>query len=99
LLLDDLEWSNDASPSGAKPPFPMSASEFSEPHMRAVFDLLVRQHPSFNEFRVQDGNWGWAKKGEGTRRYEVVASRSLAGLAMQGAWRAARTISAKIPRR
>lgn len=91
LLLDDLEWSYAASPSGANPPFRMSTEERVQPHMRAVFDLLVRQHPNFTQFRVQDGNWGWAQKApDEPRRYDVTASRTLAGLAMTGAWRLAR---------
>jgi predicted O-methyltransferase YrrM len=103
LLLDDLEWSYAASPSGANPPFPISSEERQQPHMRAVYDLLVRQHPNFTQFRVQDGNWGWAQKVPGApRRYEVTSSRTLAGLAMRGAWRLARTAAgtaARIRRR
>src|SRR6266566_3570376 len=62
LLLDDLEWSYASSPSAAPEPFPMSPSEQRQPHMRAVFDLILRQHSSFTQFRVEDGNWGWAQK-------------------------------------
>lgn len=100
LLLDDLEWSYASSPSGAAEPFPLSASERREPHVRAVFDLLVRQHPSFSEFVVQDGNWGWAHKRPGaTRRYELKTSRTLTGMAASGAWRIARWFSSRRPRR
>ncbi len=91
LLLDDLEWSYASSPSGASEPFPMSPSERREPHMRAVFDLLVRQHPSFTQFRVENGNWGWAQKSPlRPRRYEVTASRSVGGALASGGWKAAR---------
>lgn len=99
LLLDDLEWSYGVSPSGANPPFPMSSDERQQPHMRAVFDLLVRQHPNFTQFRVQDGNWGWAQKAPGApRRYEVTSSRTLAGLAMRAAWLLARTAAGAVAR-
>jgi len=91
LLLDDLEWSYAASPSGAAPPFPHSQSEVREPHMRAVFDLIVRQHPSFTQFRRQDGNWGWAaKRPDVPRRYEVTSTRTLAGLVADAGWKIAR---------
>jgi predicted O-methyltransferase YrrM len=91
LLLDDLEWSYASSPSGASEPFPMSSEERREPQMRAVFDLLVRQHASFTQFRVENGNWGWAQKSAGRpRRYEVTASKSLAGILASGGWKLAR---------
>jgi predicted O-methyltransferase YrrM len=91
LLLDDLEWSYASSPSAASEPFAMSSSERRQPHMRAVFDLLVRQHPSFTEFRVENGNWGWAQKSPGRpRRYDVRTSKSLAGILASIGWKLAR---------
>ena len=27
-----------------------------------IFELLVKQHPAFDEFRVERGWWGWARK-------------------------------------
>jgi predicted O-methyltransferase YrrM len=80
LLVDDLEWSYAASPHTPSP-FPMSKAERTEPHMRAVFELLIREHPNFTQFRVQDGNWGWAGKvPDVPRSYEITATRSLAGV-------------------
>ena len=94
LLLDDLEWSYASSPSGAPEPFRLSDSERREPHVRAVFDLLVRQHPSFTEFVVEDGNWGWAHKNStAPRKYELRTSRTIPGIAASGAWKLARSIS------
>lgn len=91
LLLDDLEWSFDSSPSGVAEPFPLSHAERREPNVRAVFDLLIRQHPSFTECVVQDGSWGWARKQPGAPRvYEVRASRTVAGLAASGIWKLGR---------
>jgi predicted O-methyltransferase YrrM len=96
LLLDDLEWSYDASPSGAAEPFPLSRAERSEPNVRAVYDLLIRQHPNFTEFIVQDGNWGWARKAPGEQRtFAVTTSRSLPGMAASAAWKLARWTSAR----
>ena len=96
LLLDDLEWSFDSSPSGVAEPFPLSAAERREPKVRAVFDLLIRQHPSFTECVVQDGSWAWAHKLPGAPRvYEVTASRSVAGLAASATWKLGRWASTR----
>jgi len=99
LLLDDIEWSYASSPARAGGPFPLSEAEVREPHMRAVFDLIVRQHPAFTQFRVEDGNWGWAAKlPNAPRKYEVTASRTLGGLAAAAAWKAARILFSKTRR-
>lgn len=66
LLLDDLDWTY--ADGNAPVPPDLSAAERAEPHVRAVFEAIVRQHPSFTEFRIQDDHWGWAKKGSGTTR-------------------------------
>jgi predicted O-methyltransferase YrrM len=96
ILLDDLEWSFASSPSNVAEPFPLSEAERREPNVRAVFDLILRQHPSFTEFRVQDGSWGWAHKApDAPRRYEVTASRSLPGLAASATWKFGRWISTR----
>ena len=77
LLLDDLDWSFDSS--GYTPvPEDLSAAERSEPPVRAVFDLIVRQHPAFTELRIQDDHWGWARKAPGEpRRLHLETSRGL----------------------
>ena len=50
----------------------LSEPERTQPHLRAVFDLIVAQHPSFTELRVQDEWWGWARKAPGEpRRYTL----------------------------
>jgi predicted O-methyltransferase YrrM len=69
LLMDDLDWTWSATASA--PPPDLSPAERDNPPMRAVWDAVVRQHPSFSEFRLEDEQWGWARKGTGTRRYEV----------------------------
>lgn len=78
LLLDDLRWryaapGTSSGPSQGHEDLGMSAAEVALPHMQLVFDLIVRQHPSFSEFRVENGDWGWARKAPGARRtYQVV---------------------------
>ncbi len=71
LLLDDMNWTFATSPSCAASPSALpkglSDEELHEPHIRAVFEVLLRPHPAFVEFRDDDG-WGWAKKAPGAPR-------------------------------
>lgn len=76
LLLDDLTWNfatSDVNVAGRG----MSEEELRKPHVRAVFDLIVRQHPAFSGFREQDAEWGWARKSPGLpRTYSLETTRS-----------------------
>ena len=68
LVLDDMDWSYATSPTlAASPPADLSEEELREPHMRLVFELLLKPHPAFAEFR-DDGEWGWARKAPGAQR-------------------------------
>lgn len=41
----------------------LSKAERETPHIRDVFELLVKQHPHFSEFYVHaDGDWAYAQK-------------------------------------
>jgi predicted O-methyltransferase YrrM len=40
----------------------MSEDEFREPQIKAVFDLLVMQHPSYGKFEIIDGEMAMASK-------------------------------------
>ena len=89
LLMDDLEWTYalgpwfepQLGPGGNPCPFgPLSESERTEPHLRAVFELVVKQHPAFTRFIVEDEWFGWAQKGQGGRRFELATSRPLGAL-------------------
>ena len=88
LLMDDLEWTYEDNawiePSGdGRPLGPLSQSERTEPHLRAVFELIVKQHPSFTQFRREDDWYGWAQKLPGSaRRYELTTSRPLSAVLM-----------------
>ena len=82
LLMDDLEWTYAQDPGREATDGivhrELSERERTEPHLRAVFDLIVAQHPSFTELRRQDEWWGWARKAPGEpRRYTVETSRPL----------------------
>ncbi len=86
LLMDDLEWTYEhnpwIAPSGdGKPLGPLSDSERTEPHLRAVFELIVKQHPSFTRLVREDEWYGWAQKLPGSERtYEMANSRRLSAL-------------------
>jgi predicted O-methyltransferase YrrM len=67
LLLDDLTWTYDnyVGVSGTHYDVDvglLSDTERTEPHLQAVFDLLIRPHPSFDQFLIQDNWWMWAHK-------------------------------------
>jgi predicted O-methyltransferase YrrM len=88
LLMDDLEWTYVDNPwilpSGDGHPLgPLSESERTEPPLSAVFELIVKQHPSFSVFRREDQWYGWAQKQPGAdRRYELTTSRPLSAVVM-----------------
>jgi len=89
LLMDDLGWTyadSDRAATDGVVHRELSAAERSEPHLRAVLDLIVAQHPAFTEVRVQDEWWGWAHKAPGEpRRYVVETSRPLGALVANAA--------------
>ena len=60
ILFDDLDWTFASSPGGIRPegwPDDM----WHRPHMRDVFELLVMEHPSYTDFKIDD-RWGWGRK-------------------------------------
>jgi predicted O-methyltransferase YrrM len=104
LLMDDLDWTYAQEPDRAATDGvvhrELSEAERTEPHLRAVFDLIVAQHPSFTDVRVQDEWWGWARKAPGEpRRYSVQASRPPGALVAGALRRAARRARAGARRR
>jgi predicted O-methyltransferase YrrM len=88
LLMDDLDWTYEDNPwivpaGDGLPLGPLSESERTEPPLRAVFELIVKQHPSFTRFQREDEWYGWAQKAPGAeRRYEVTTSRPLTAVLM-----------------
>ncbi len=84
LVMDDLEWTHEMDGPGAGPEsdsgmHPQSEEERKAPHMRSIYDLVVRQHPAFAEFRDLEGfEWGWAQKNPGgPRRYRLETTVEL----------------------
>src|SRR5436305_7709258 len=88
LLMDDLEWTYEHNPwivpSGDGNPLgPLSESERTEPHLRAAFELIAKQPPSFTRLQREDEWYGWAQKlPGGERRYELSSSRPLSAVLM-----------------
>jgi predicted O-methyltransferase YrrM len=80
LLLDDLDWVHRSDPHGVRERgvfFPLSKSELTKPHIRGVFEVIVKPHPAFGEFRVEDDEWAWARKSAArVRHVSVQVSRS-----------------------
>jgi predicted O-methyltransferase YrrM len=69
LLLDDLGWTYEDFERKRNRQLhydtdipQLSAEERVQPHLRAIFDLLMRTNPVFDRFVVQDDWWGWAHK-------------------------------------
>lgn len=65
ILFDDLQWNIASSPtmSTASKFDHLSEEEKATAHVSKVFELLVGEHPSYDDLRIDnDGNWGWARK-------------------------------------
>ncbi|RMF91879.1 MAG: class I SAM-dependent methyltransferase [Nitrospinota bacterium] len=66
ILFDDLKWSYAQSPGLKEEEWVkrMPEEERCTPQIEKVFNLLVRQHPEFEDFQVMDQwwGWGWARK-------------------------------------
>jgi len=85
LLMDDLDWTYRDNPwfepqpgAGGNPaPFaPLSDDERDAGQVRAVFEIVVKQHPAFSRFVDEDAWYGWAQKNpDAPRRYELASSR------------------------
>ena len=68
MIFDDYGWTH--APAAAKGRSvtdgishrSLSEAELTTPQIREVFELLVRQHPDYAEFRILDGDWAIARK-------------------------------------
>jgi hypothetical protein len=54
----------------------LGPDERSEPHVKQIYDLLVRQHPGYSNFILQDECWAWAQKTSNGSR-EVTTNRPI----------------------
>lgn len=65
ILFDDLQWSIASSPTmSSAPKFDhLSDEEKETAHVSKIFELLVAEHPSYDDLRIDNnGSWGWARK-------------------------------------
>ncbi len=97
LLLDDLDWfyepvKSTFGPGQGPRDLNLSTAECSEPHIRAVYELLVKQHPSFTTFYEQGNQWGWAKKDPDAERSLTVRRTMGAASVVDSAVRKARRV-------
>lgn len=88
IVFDDLDWTFDKSPSlqDSEKVKSMPDDERSIPHVRQIYELLVKQHPAYTEFRAMDG-WAFARKSASSSesaepevRKEIVVQRQHYGL-------------------
>lgn len=84
IMFDDLWWSSamEEARSGLKtaagvPHEQLAEDEYREPHIEAIFRLLVMQHPSYSRFKVLDELLAMAQKTSGDTkqiRFESMVS-------------------------
>jgi len=84
IIFDDLWWScaSEEARSGRKVTYSLrhdelAEDEFRNPHIEAIFRLLVMQHPGYSQFRVLDEILALAQKTAGDTkqvRYESIVS-------------------------
>ncbi|UCC18380.1 MAG: class I SAM-dependent methyltransferase [Promethearchaeota archaeon] len=63
ILFDDIEWTFEQSPAlkDSKIVKKMPEEERKTPQVKKIFNLLVSQHPNFENLKISKG-WGWAQK-------------------------------------
>lgn len=77
IVFDDMDWTIARSRVADTPAFArLPRDEQETPQVQKVFDLLVRQHPSYGAFYVRDG-WGWSCKAAGASDSAVAGVRAL----------------------
>lgn len=70
ILFDDMSWQYAGASEWAVEKLEecgilvgkMSDDQKNEPHVTAIFRLLVMQHPDYSNFEIVDNGWGWAQK-------------------------------------
>jgi len=78
MLFDDMAWTIASSPEASARTWfrDMSAEMRATMQVLKVFDLLVAQHPSYDNL-VKVGDWGWAQKKAAGSVPEANAAKSL----------------------
>lgn len=61
IVMSDLDWTYDSSPTNRERAKGMPEDERTTPQVRKVYELLVKTHPSYGEFMERD-DWAYARK-------------------------------------
>lgn len=82
ILFDDFNWTHAKHPGREQTDGitvrALSEDQIREPHIEAVFRLLVTQHGGYSNFLIQDDWWAWAQKlADGSR--EIRRARKADG--------------------
>lgn len=102
VLFDDLDWTISVSPTLRDSPetSAMPEDERTTAQVREVYELLVRRHPEYHEFR-EDGEWAWARKRAESADERVALceslERRLTEMESSTTWKVGRAVTA-IPR-
>lgn len=90
VLFDDFRWTYQDHASQGKPVCDgitireLAEDERVSPHVESIFRLLVMQHPSYSNFKIQDDTWGWAQKiASDHKTLSIEESESLQALIMR----------------
>jgi predicted O-methyltransferase YrrM len=54
----------------------LGPDERAEPHVQLIYELLVRQHPAYSNFMLQEKWWAWAQKDPNGRK-DLVTERAI----------------------
>jgi len=89
VLFDDLDWT--FANTSHTPPLALSAEEAATPHVRLIFDVLVKQHPEFSGFMIEDDEWAWAQKARAdVRTLQLETTKSFRSVLVSASRRLAR---------
>jgi predicted O-methyltransferase YrrM len=66
LIFDDYDWVYDNCSANSQSDgisiAELAEDERKQPHVEAIFRLLVAQHPNYGDLRVDGNTWAWARK-------------------------------------
>jgi predicted O-methyltransferase YrrM len=76
IIFDDLDWTYDTSPTLKNKEFVKRKpqDERTIPQIRQVYELLVKPHPAYTEFKTVD-DWAYARKSSASPDSAEVESR------------------------
>lgn len=99
IIFDDYKWTYTSADSNSESTDgithrSLSKDEQEIPHIREVFEFLVKQHPHYGNLMVlDDGSWAFAQKTMvGDKTYRVVYEETLKDMAIKAFYKIYRTI-------